>query len=147
MTKPTDKELRPAEHGSTGDRAQAMALPPATGPAPAIDVADLTRSRAKRPRPAVAAGVTLSLAGLVALMVQMSKPQPIVASPVQGLTAEERGQNIRYAARGECRVERWKACLDRLDEAREMDPNGDGEPDVQALRKLATERLSQPASP
>jgi hypothetical protein len=124
------------------------AAPSESAPAPASapNVVALT-PRAKRPRPAVTAVVIVALAASVALIVYASRPDPKVTAPAPEVTQAQRVEHVRVGAQVACAQEHWKVCLDRLDEAREMDPNGDGAPDVQALRKLATERLSHSPNP
>jgi hypothetical protein len=99
--------------------------------------------RPKRPRPAVAIAVALALVAAVVVLVETSKPVPVNFATVPP-SPEARAQVIRHAAANACGAEHWKECLDRLDEAREMDPQGDSAGNVQALRTTATARLSHP---
>jgi len=126
-----------------------QAMPTATAaetvpaPVPATpNVVPLT-PRARRFRAAAFIGAGLALAASVALVVRLATPPPPVgaASP---LTPAERAFVIRDEATEECRQEHWKECLDRLDMARALDPDGDAVPEVQELRKVAGGKMRGP---
>jgi hypothetical protein len=46
--------------------------------------------------------------------------------------------DLRGRAAAACEAAQWSACLARLDQARALDPAGDGAPSVQAIRAQAT---------
>ena len=124
----------------------ALAEPP-QAPAQATPVVPLP-SRRKRPRTAVVVGagvgVALALAASIVVIVQMTSRGTPVGAPAPPMTPVERAASIRQGAGEACAQEHWETCIDRLDHARDLDPAGDGAPDVQALRKLATEKLAHP---
>jgi hypothetical protein len=62
-------------------------------------------------------------------------PEPVVTHPNDALAGAKR---LRDLAAGDCDAHRWRACLTRLDSARDLDPEGDGEPQVQKWRGAAT---------
>jgi hypothetical protein len=51
-------------------------------------------------------------------------------------------QALREQAFDACRAHRWGACLELLDSARPIDPGGDADPAVQAVRAMATSELA-----
>ena len=117
-------------------------LPPATGPAPvatAVAVAApvptaAPAQRPKRTRMVVTVFGALALAAVLALVIKAAQPPPPVgASPGAHAAA------LRREARAACEAHVWKTCLDKLDEARGLDPDGDQDPDVQRLRQSAAE--------
>jgi hypothetical protein len=57
--------------------------------------------------------------------------------PAQGEVAG----HLRDEAKEACKGYKFLLCLEKLDEVRAIDPAGDGDPEVQALRKRATEEL------
>lgn len=63
-------------------------------------------------------------------------PAPEAPSPV------ERGQERRRLALEDCAAERWEACLDGLDDAAELDPEGDEAAAVRAARGRAERALA-----
>jgi hypothetical protein len=142
-----------AESDAFYEKLQAMrpelaADPPAPAPAQAANVLPLPSQPAKRPRRALVVGVgvgaALALAASIAVIIQMSTPGPPVGGPDPPVTPAQRAETLRHSAGESCQHEHWQTCLDSLDEAREADPQGDVAPEVQALRKLATEKLGHP---
>jgi hypothetical protein len=55
------------------------------------------------------------------------------------LSAHERAGAFRRAANLECRGSQWEACRKHLDEAAQLDPDGDKVAQVQHLRNVAAE--------
>ncbi len=64
------------------------------------------------------------------------------AAPV--VSAGERAGRLRARGLEECRVGRYQACLEALDEARGVDPAGEGEERVREARRVAGEALGVP---
>jgi len=62
-------------------------------------------------------------------------------------TTEDRAAQLRREAAEACAEALWGRCEDKLDEARALDPAGDSDPVVGALRRLAQERMWPDASP
>ena len=107
----------------------ATAMPPATATPPAT-----SPPRVWRRRVAIAVPTALALAAGVAVAIQSSSP-PIVGTPPPRETLH--AMDLRREARDACESRSWKTCLDKLDEARALDPSGDETPDVQSLRHEA----------
>ena len=84
----------------------------------------------------VAAG--FSAAASVALAAPRFFSPSLVATPSRRTAATE----LRAMALDTCARERWRACLDGLDEARAEDPAGDGLVEVQRARRAAREALA-----
>ena len=61
------------------------------------------------------------------------------------LTPAQNATGLRSRASAECDAEDWQPCLDDLDQARTLDPAGDDDPQVQAMRRRAGEHLHPPA--
>jgi DNA-directed RNA polymerase specialized sigma24 family protein len=80
---------------------------------------------------------------LILLMIEAAQPPPPVgaARPWTGTpdepTPEEQAAALRANAEHACGAAQWQECLDKLDEARGLDPDGDNAPKVQALRAQA----------
>jgi hypothetical protein len=53
----------------------------------------------------------------------------------------ELAKNLRYEAYEACGDYRWAECEQKLDEAKRLDPGGDGEPNVQQARRAVYEGL------
>jgi hypothetical protein len=83
----------------------------------------------------IAATLTLTLVGLVSIntVSLVSHPRP--------QSAAERAAALRSDAEAACEQAKWRACLDRLDEADQLDPAGARETPVQTLRKKAEDAL------
>lgn len=64
-------------------------------------------------------------------------PEPIrpANEPPRPLSPHEIAEKARDAAEKACAEELWGRCIDRLDEAREIDPAGESEERVQKLRQ------------
>jgi hypothetical protein len=81
---------------------------------------------------AAAAVFALVIAGVV------RKPD-IVSAPSPG--HEARAAKLREEAFAACDARQWRACEDKLGEARKLDRAGDADPRVQAAYKAAFDRL------
>lgn len=71
-----------------------------------------------------------------------SVPSPIVRAP----SPLERAVELRKEALKTC-DEKPKECIDKLDEAKRLDPAGDTNPDVQNARRGAEDKLAPPQAP
>jgi DNA-directed RNA polymerase specialized sigma24 family protein len=69
-------------------------------------------------------------------------PEEPRSDPVPGPL--ERAADLRRAAFEACESQRWQPCLDRLDEARRLDPAGDAADDVRRARETAERGLAPP---
>lgn len=99
----------------------------------------------------LAAAAALVVLGLVLWRIlrkeePITQPQPeprpttTVPDPVM-----ERARSLRELAFESCDRSAWQDCLDRLDEARALDPAGDADPRVGAARRRATDALNEQA--
>jgi DNA-directed RNA polymerase specialized sigma24 family protein len=85
---------------------------------------------------------------LILLVIKAAQPPPPVghAPPWTGTpdepTPEERAAALRANAAHACGAAQWQECLDKLDQARELDPDGDQDPKVQELRARAHAGIS-----
>jgi hypothetical protein len=127
----------PAEAPSAPTAPTAAAGPPAATAPPATPA-----PRVRRMRLAVVVPTALALAAGVALAIQASSP-PVVTSPPPE-TPVEHAATLRREARHACESRSWKTCLDKLDEARVLDPSGNETPEVQSLRHAAAEGAGHP---
>jgi RNA polymerase sigma factor (sigma-70 family) len=84
-----------------------------------------------------AAGVVVAL--IVVWLVLRGKRDEVTLP-----TPEQRAEEMRAVALRECDEERWQACLDGLDRARDLDQHGDQHPRVVAARRHAEEALLRP---
>jgi hypothetical protein len=75
-------------------------------------------------------------AGLALVIATASVPAPGGPQPPTH-TPASRAESLRRDAREACAKRSWQTCLDKLDEARTIDPAGDEAPAVQALRRSA----------
>jgi hypothetical protein len=58
-----------------------------------------------------------------------------IGPDLQGMMSpQERAAKLRDEAAEECRLMRWAACEDKLDDARKLDPAGEDQPAVKELR-------------
>jgi hypothetical protein len=62
-------------------------------------------------------------------------------------TASAPPEAVREDALDACERSDWQTCLDKLDQARASDPNGETQPEVVAARKLAEQKLGKDAKP
>jgi hypothetical protein len=130
----------------------ASATPKETPPAPKATPPTPETPRRKRPRPVVAwltAAATLAAAGgaLYALDSEPDHvgsppplPTPTRPAPVPSADPLAVATELRRKAAAACDAKQWSACLAALDEARAVDPEGDGAPAVKALREKAAKR-------
>jgi hypothetical protein len=86
--------------------------------------------------PAVAHPPPVTLAPHRESRATASVPAPVGPQPPTP-TAASRAESLRRDAREACAKRSWQTCLDKLDEARTIDPAGDQVPAVQALRRSA----------
>jgi hypothetical protein len=100
------------------------------------DALGRTGRRPKRMRPAIAIPAAVALAAGVALAVNLASSPAPVAHPRIEPPSTPAGA-LRQEAREACDARGWQACLDKLNEARAIDPGGDQTPEVQSLRQLA----------
>ena len=71
-------------------------------------------------------------------------PNEIEREPRPGPTPDQRADEIRRVALEDCAKEQWRACLDGLNRARELDTQGDGAEVIQEARAAAERGLSPP---
>lgn len=77
----------------------------------------------------------------------ITQPQP-EPRPVPSVLPDpvmERARSLREMAFESCDRSAWKECLDKLDEAKQLDPAGDADPRVGAARARAAEALQNEA--
>jgi hypothetical protein len=144
----------PADAPLPADAPVPAAAPvPADAPVPAAPCApEAAPARARvaplwrRPAVVVTAGVAgVALAAGVLFYIQ-SQPDLVGSAPPEPPRAE-RALHMRQAANAACEQHDWKSCLDDLDEARTLDPDGDSAVEVQALWKKAREGAGSPPAP
>jgi hypothetical protein len=129
-------ELRAAGFDLDKVHAQADAL----GAAPARS----GRVRVLRPlrrRLMVAVPVAAALAAGVALTVGPYLGSEIVTAHRPVDDSVVRAGALRLEAGNAHEARRWQACIEKLNEARALDPAGDEAPEVQAMRRSAEEAL------
>jgi DNA-directed RNA polymerase specialized sigma24 family protein len=71
---------------------------------------------------------------------ELLPPAP-VPTPIPQATPEERAAELRRDALDKCAAQQWRECLDGLDSARDLDPAGDDDPNVQSERRAAEDAL------
>jgi hypothetical protein len=113
----------------------------ATAPSPATATPATAPPRVWRMRIAIAVPTALALAAGVAVAIQSSSPS-VVGTPPPRDTLH--AMDLRREARDACESRSWKTCLDKLDEARALDPSGNETPEVQSLRHAATAGAGHP---
>ncbi len=126
------RELREAGFDLEKVHAQADAL--GAAPAPPEPAA---RVRPRRLRLAVVIPLAAALAAAVALVVKSALPPAPVAEGRPDSPSELRAAALRREARQACDARSWPTCLDKLNEARALDPSGDQAPEVQSWRSAA----------
>lgn len=62
--------------------------------------------------------------------------------PIEKDNPVARGEEIRRGALVKCDAQQWDACVSGLDDAKKLDPAGDGRPEVQKAREAATKALA-----
>jgi hypothetical protein len=70
--------------------------------------------------------------------------EPDRPRPPEEPSAQERAKALRREAEITCQLELWVRCGQKLDEATKLDPAGESEPRVQALRAVVKEQTSRP---
>jgi hypothetical protein len=127
----------------------ASATPDETPPAPKATPPAPETPRRKRPRPVVvwlAAAATLVAAGAALYALDPGPdrvgsppppPTPTRPAPVPSADPLAVATELRRKAAAACDAKQWRACVAALDEARAIDPGGDGAPAVKALRAKA----------
>jgi DNA-directed RNA polymerase specialized sigma24 family protein len=97
-----------------------------------------------------AALIAVVVIGLAVLGLRKSRslrsPAPI-ASTTPVPTPFERARALRDAALERCGAGAWKECLEKLDEARKLDPVGDEARAIQEARAAAERGLAPPVAP
>jgi hypothetical protein len=132
-------ELRAAGFDLDEVHARADAL--GAGPAHSKPVARVRTLR----RVLIIAPVALALAAGVAVVVRpylafddrLTAPAPIDEQAA-------RAAALRTKASDACGAHRWDECIEKLDEARALDPRGDNDREPQALRRMANEGRGTP---
>jgi hypothetical protein len=132
---PEERRRELLEAGFDLDKVHAQA--DALGAAPvqpgATPVAPVTALRPKRRPSFVIVPMAFALAAGVALVVESVLPPAPVARPHPELSPAVQAAALRKEARDACEARSWPVCLDKLNEARALDPDGDRAPEVQAL--------------
>jgi hypothetical protein len=129
---------------ATASPAAAVAPTPPSPPAPAAAVVPTPPARRPwRMRPAIVVPTALALAAGAALTYQALSPEMVGAGRPEDPPAVHAAA-LRQEARDACQARSWKTCVDKLDEARVLDPGGDETPDVRALRHTAAEGVGHP---
>jgi DNA-directed RNA polymerase specialized sigma24 family protein len=77
----------------------------------------------------------------------VSAPHPGPGPAHHEAAPSERAAALRASASKACAASQWKDCLDRLDEARALDPASDGDPTVRTLRDEARGALQPLPAP
>jgi hypothetical protein len=126
-----------ALHAEAVRSAADAATPVAVAPAGAVPVAAIAAPRPKRPRALVVVPTVLAMAAGVALVVKLATPPPPVGSAPPQDPKVVRAEAIRRTARDACQAQQWHVCIIELNEAKALDPEGDDDPGVQALRREA----------
>lgn len=80
------------------------------------------------------------------IAVPSPEPRPKSTSEVEPPPIE-RARLLREQAFEECDRSQWRPCLDKLDEAKRLDPTGDRDPKVGAARQRASDALLQNDAP
>jgi DNA-directed RNA polymerase specialized sigma24 family protein len=89
---------------------------------------------------AAAVAAVLVVGGLVTyVLTEETAPVEIVREAAP--TPEQRAFELRRLAQQDCERGSWQRCVERLDEARRIDPAGDGKPAVQQARSQAAAAL------
>jgi hypothetical protein len=96
-----------------------------------------------RKRVAIALSTAAALAAAIGVIAQMSTPA-IVGHGRPDDPPAVRAEALRRDARDACGARRWPTCLERLNQARALDPAGDEAPEIQALRRSAGDPAVHP---
>jgi hypothetical protein len=99
--------------------------------------------RTKRRSPGgIAAVAAVAVAAGVLLAFAMRRPGADGVAhgrPDEGATSQQRAARLRDDAYGACAETSWTRCAGKLDEARELDPEGEADPRVIAARKAISD--------
>jgi DNA-directed RNA polymerase specialized sigma24 family protein len=87
---------------------------------------------------AVLAALGVLITGILLFLHRKPSDQPIANEDVA------RAEELRKGAAEKCAAHEWKPCLDKLDDAKRLDPAGDSQPAPQQMRNDATKALSAP---
>lgn len=130
-----------------GEKLEAIAAD-AQLPAPAVRQRVSRMRRFFRERWAI----QLAVLGLVALGLwalgrrgRLDRPRLVPEPPT--LSAEARGRAMRQEALQACARQQWPQCVEGLDAARALDPQGDLRPEVTAARRDAARALAPERAP
>ena len=93
-------------------------------------------------------GFPTSMAAAVALAVQAFAPAantPVLMTAVTAASPPPivEQQKLRAEARGACMEQQWRTCLDKLDQAKAIDPGGETDDDIPQLRAQAVAGLKK----
>jgi hypothetical protein len=139
----TPEERRQELRAAGFDLERVNAHADALGAAP-TPPAQVTVPRPKRLRVAVVLPLAAAIASGAAVIVRVATSPVYVAAPRPADPAIVRAEALRQEAREACGAQSWQACLDKLNEARALDPGGDEAPEVQALRRAAGDPAGRP---
>ncbi len=92
----------------------------------------------------VAAALTIAVIAWIVWHREKKIP-PIAQDPLPSV--EQRAERARAHARDACAKSAWRACIEKLDEARALDPAGDGQAELQQLREAAQRGLDPEPAP
>jgi hypothetical protein len=138
------RELKAAGFDLDKVHAQADAIGAELAPQAAakpMQPARMTIMRPKRRRMVIIVPVVIALAAGIAVVVSPYVTDQGVSAHRPDDTPIERARALREQARDDCDARRWEACLQKLDDARALDPQGDGAEDVQSTRRTAGDAL------
>ena len=76
--------------------------------------------------------------------VPSAAPSPLAPAP---MPPEKQAEEVRRAALERCDAKDWRACLDGLDAARDLDPAGDTDDRVKRARRAANDALAPTPKP
>lgn len=89
---------------------------------------------------ALLAAVGVVLGALFLLL--RRKEDPRIQFDPNGIPMDPRAEAMRREGLERCAKSEWRPCLEKLDEAKRLDPAGDGRPEVQRAREGAEKALS-----
>ncbi len=100
----------------------------------------------------LAAAALVAISGLLYLMtvpavVAWFRPEPIAPDREQIVSARERAWKLREEGLASCRASLWTTCLEKLDQAKDLDPAGETDPRIAKARKEAAEAALVDAAP
>jgi hypothetical protein len=130
-------EIR-AEAGKIRERAQALAARPTQAKSPPVAVATVTPIRRSRWAVLAAAATVCALAAGVAMVATRWNEGTEVTQ-----SAREWAEKMRAQGLAACDRREWALCLQRLDRAKEADPEGDRARRVQEARAAAEQALKR----